>query len=292
MAFKVTWMFKGAGNTGWSEVWYDANAATQLAALTKADTQLKAARLGILCSVHSLIAIRASQVDNIRDSQVKSYSATQGAGLAPPGSLGVGDWGPGAQESFPTQVALLIRMEAGALNRRMFLARGVPLTMFDVNNVYSPTAASLAALAAFGTAFTGPSGYQLQTQTAGGAQFPTAVTIANSGLTVSIVLPNAAAPAGWAPGSIVRLSAMRGTYFLNGNWRIATIAPNLPVGSTTVTFFPKNRPIVTPPLNAGIAKLLTNTYVNYTASIPLRGGSRKTGRPFGLSRGRSRVRVY
>lgn len=288
MAIRLTYFFKGTQSIGWTETWFD-SAGSVAAALAKADTQLRPARLGVLASSFALRQIRASDESVLRDSLIKSYTQAQGVGLANPGVNDPNDWGPGP-ESFAPQTALLVRMEAGALNRRMFLLRGVPLGPFGADLVYNPSAIWIGLFNAFANAFTGANGHQLRIQTAGPVQVPTNISVGGGGVLVTITLPGNA-PAGWNANATIKLSKFVGAAFINGNWRISqTSQPGGAGTPTTITFYPKNRQVYGTPVNTGFAQLISPSFANFTAAIPLRGAKKNTGRPFDLLRGRARVR--
>jgi len=288
MTIRATWFFGGVGNVGWTETWFDGSGTPQ-AALAKADTNLRPQRLGVLSAAYSLRQIRASDENVLRDSQIISYTAAQGAGAIIPAS-DLADWGVGTEAQAAT-VALLIRMEAGSLNRRMFLMRGLPLGPFGADLAYQPTALWVGAFNAWKAAFTGANGYQLRVQGTGASSFPTTCNILTGATSISLGYPGNS-PAGIVPGAMIRVSAATGVAFLNGTWRVsAVLQPGGAGTASTVFTYPKRRQIFGAVLTLPIVRLISPSFANFTAAIPLRGAKRNTGRPFGLPRGRARVRT-
>lgn len=295
MAFKVTAFFQSVSGVpaGWSESYLDTKAATQAAALNTWDSTMRPARLGILASQYSLRYLRAIDTTTVRASLVKAYTLTQGLGLVTIGTPDPSDWGggPTAAESFPAMVALILRLEATAAFRRMFLLRGLPIGLFDASLTYQPSGVLAQAIGAFQAQLVQGATYGLSSQVKGPAQFPSAIAIGISGTSLQVDLPGAAAPAGWAVNATFRMTrTFAASSGVNGTWKISTVSPGVPDANHTRVFtFPKRRLLFGTPVG-GVAYIITPTPVAFTAAIPIRGTKRNTGRPFGQLRGRAPAR--
>lgn len=287
MTMQLTAFFVGtAANTGWTETYYDTS-ATYAAALTKADAVLRPPRLGILSAAYALRQFRVSDPTINRDSQVKAYSQAQGVGFVPLGT-DPGDWGAGSPQALPPSAALLLRCEAGALNRRMFLLRGMSLSFFGADNVYNPAPAGVAAVNLFNNMLT-TAPYQIRTISQGAPGFPSSIGIGANGFLITIIFPNNP-PAGLIVNGLMKLSGFTGAAFLNGIWKVSQILQPGGAGTqTTVVPYKKKRAVYGTPLMTGQITAVNVAYSNFTNVIPLRGGKRDTGRPLGLPRGRARV---
>lgn len=94
----------------------------------------------------------------------------------------------------------------------------------------------------------------------------------------------------FAAGTTVRISQCSSPARLNGQWRVDTVA--VVGGNTQVRLFPKRSLTVTGAYTAGaFAVAITFGVVSMTTGSPVRGVSRKAGRPSGLPRGRRSRRV-
>lgn len=292
MAQKVTAFFTTISGVpaGWTESYLDTKAATQAVAISGWDTNVRPARLGFLSAQYALRFIRSVDTTTTRASSIKAYTQAQGLGLLPLGSAGAQDWGPQADEAMPPMVALIMRMEATAAFRRMFLLRGLALSSVDASLVFNPNGQAQNALQAFILAMTNAT-YGLNSQVKGPNQFPSAVTIGISGTTLQIDLPQATAPAGWTVGATFRMTrTFSASSGVNGLWKIGVVSPGVPDANHTRIFtLPKRRQLFGTPLG-GLAYTVTPTPVPFTAAIPIRGTKKSTGRPFGQLRGRAPAR--
>jgi hypothetical protein len=290
----MTAFFTGPGSFGWTETLFD-SPGSYTSTLQKADTVWRPARLGVLSNLFSLRQIRVSDEAINRDSLVKSYTAIQGLGLIAQGTdtnQGGGDWGPASPQAFPAPNALLVRLEATAAFRRMFLMRGMPVAAFGGDVVFNPNGTFTGNFIALATALNGQWFLKNLVPT-GGPQQASALTVSASQLAMTLTFPSATglAPAGWAPNGILKLSLFRNAAFVNGLWKIFAINPSTPDATHfQVVTFSKRRQIQGTPI-PGFATLLIPQFTAISATIALRGTTRKTGRPFGLPRGKSRVRL-
>lgn len=295
MAIRMTAFFNGPSNTaGWTETLYD-NPGSMTTTLTKADTVWRPARVAILSTLCSLRQIRVSDEAVLRDSFIKSYTASTGAGQVdlPTGASGGGrgDYAVGAPQAGLSANALLLRLEASALYRRMFLMRGVGEGFFGGDGIYNPNPWMASYLAAFKTVMVGTAGWALKRQIAGTALIPNALAVAAGNYGFTLTFNGANVPAGVAVNALIQLSSWIGTGNLNGRWRVASVSNSTPDGThSQATVYPKKRQITGTP-GGGFVRVITNDYANFTDVIPLRGVIKKTGRPFGLPRGRARVRT-
>src|SRR6266536_27383 len=269
---KVDYFFEDIGNSGWTETFYFTDTDITVAR-DRAETKYVTQRLSLLTGSYSLRELRVSDVAILRDSLVKSYTFAQGLGNYPAVA--------GARDEQPWD-ALLVRIEAGALNRRSLLMRGLPGGLVDPVGVYTPSALWSRRFAAFRASCLAAPPFQIRTQTSGPGFRADNINIGPGGWTISLNFL-AGPPPSFVAGRIVRISGVKGAAFINGLWKIYQVIGN------AVLMEQKRRPAVGNVLITGSAKLITIGFSNFTNLIPERGVKKSTGRPFDEPRGRRRV---
>lgn len=311
-AYRASFLFE-EGTWGWSETFF--REASSFNAFAKFAALLFWQRVNILANHILVQGMRVSVPGSFRDVRFfgpsTSYSMlvdpNNPNGEIPPHGYFPINLGGAAGDAVEENCALLTRLEAGETARRMFLIRGIPEEAVSNNNVYDPFRSTLwipayktfkQELTNTGSNFgSGP----WTVRAFDPAKLPVLVTSGASpdGRTLIVNVPTLpvvtiAVPANVVigTGAKVRLWNVKNCRGVNGLWTVANITANTSPVSYDITLRAGPGHSVSVPTNAIFmgAKLASLGYVYLPIDSvgDLRLATRKTGRPFGLPRGRRR----
>lgn len=272
MPFRVIHAFRSTNYGGWSEVYYFAGA--DAAAAMTAGRALASLRRRCLNAFSSLNYVRVSNVDTARDALFHAYLGESGVGDAGQ------DWGEEEGRSAePSQVAVNVRLFAGATGWRSMLVRGIPDTALDRTGNLRQGTHFLTALRRWAN---GVKTMSLQ-KTGYGAQVVISAVTLIAGRLHTIITD--APIVGLDARNLIQISRYSGVSNIAGTWRI-----RVGLAGNSYMLYPKLR------LNAGTyptplatARAVTYTYPAITDYDVIGTTTRRTGRPLYLPRGRRSV---
>lgn len=274
--FKCTLEFETGSGSGWREVLYR-NATSPGEALDRTEIAREIRRNALSNKPSFWIPVIKVAVDGFpRDGGIRTfpYSASRGL-FADPGLFAGGAGTPTGQ------VAANFRVFAGPTLWRSYLLRGIPLGQIDSagriirDNWFRAADVYFAHLVA--------NGWGIRKKIRGAPSQVSALSVVGNH---RLSCTTAAAIAGLARRSIVEVSTTDGISRANSLWRVDRVT-----GASFVTFPKKAKMFGTWTENTGTVEVITYEAVNFTNYEPIRGTSKKTGRPSGVPAGRSRSRA-
>lgn len=278
--FSVNYFFTDSHEIGWSENYYVS--ATTIAAALASETVVAGFRLALLAPGNHLDELRVSDVTVFRDSLVQSYAGPAGNGQFPTAASG---------SNPPVWNRLLLRIEAGSVARRSLEMGGIPAAITDQFGAYTPTATWTKRFNQWVVVMLETPAVELRVRKGMVAIPIQSFVPAANPLYVNLTFNETDVPGGFTlpvKGDTVRLSKMRYTANLNGNW-IVYSPPVLATGVYTMSVTGRRLPALVGSLSQpGVWRLIKPSvpFLAITSIQPRRGVARKTGRPFDSPHGR------
>jgi len=272
--FKGIANFKQSGQ-GWSEQWWlEVSSSTNALAAMKSYVTQRRKSLTVSARIKS---VRVSNADNLRDAQFFSYLGDTGNGTyIAPATAQVGP-------EF-TNAAANIRWFTNTGRWRNLLVRGLPQSALQqaaddwtINSTWFDTYKEVRDLVVatefrVGTAVYGASTALATINVSGGTMYSFTTGEAIAGAVVE--------------GDVVQIRGTVGVSNLNGLWRVTQV--------TGLNYYvrphKKQQWGTLNVLQPGNVRKVTMNLEQLTTAVPVGGTSKKSGRPFGLLRGRASVR--
>jgi hypothetical protein len=287
MTLRVTWYFVDTTSEvadGWTETFYSPG-SDPVAELRKVQpgSNLFNFRRSILSQDFRIVRIRAVDVTN------RQLAWQQGVH----GSGGVGQSGNlpnSSSNSAAVWTSVLVRLGTGGQGVRQFPLRGLPQGVIRDSTDFNPANGNWnIAFNAWRNAMTGGGinvntyNYVLRRANPSDIAIPTNVTITGNlrGLTLHYPPPS---PADALPGKFIVLTGIAGANNCNGRWKVSGN------NGTDIVLKPRLTNIFGAPTVPARVQLMNWLYPTISSATPIRGMTRKTGRPSISLRGRARVR--
>lgn len=265
----ATYFFKPTttGEQGWTESWYVPQ--NDLASALSVASAYIQQRTKVLMTAWYIEQVRVSDISILGDSLLASYYPANSKGTL---SLGT---------PAPANTCLLVRIECGALRRRVLELRGIPQAILDEDNVYTPVATFTTAFNAWATFLKSlSSGLRVRSRTRGNRSPASITPLATDPRALSIT-PDTIPP-GMVAGNTIQVAGVpqNVAYGYNGNWIVDKVGP------VTINTRPKRKKYLLGLATGAVIYSLTDDYLRPSDVIPERGSTRKTGRPFDVPHGR------
>jgi hypothetical protein len=267
---------------GWTENYYLTASSLAAALGVAAGNSAVIPRLFLLHPDYSLVDIRVSDIDVLRDSFVAGPLSGAGKGQFQTTSGGI-------PESEAPYEALLIRFSSGGVARRNFLLRGLPEGVVSKTRAYNPSSQWVtnfdlwknSVLAPVGGGPPNPNTWAVRQRVLGAPATPTGIIVGSDLRSISLLF--AAVPVGTTVGGFILVNGVTGAGHINKIWRVKGAT------ATGILTFPGQHNIYgVPVVTFSEAKAITYNLVPITDALPRRGVKKDTGRPFDLLRGKSR----